>query len=125
VAPPQLSREERRPSQAGARLPPAAWLAAAGAFALVVLALRRRGKGAARPHPAAGFLDAIDARLVAARVPRLPGEGLEELSQRLSKTRHPLAGPLAEARRRYLEARFGGRPLLPGEQRALLGGLAP
>ena len=118
---PTITRDQ---SSAPSGPPPMAWLVAGVVFAAVILLLRRRSPRA-RPHAAAGFLDAIERRLAAAKVPMVPGEGLEELSDRLNEARHPLALPLSAARRRYLEARFGSRPLTPGEQEALLRPLEP
>jgi protein-glutamine gamma-glutamyltransferase len=119
VSQPTVTRDE---SALPSGPPPIAWLVAGLVFAAVVVLLRRKGPRA-RPHAAAGFLDAIEKRLAAARVPMVPGEGLEELSVRLTEARHPLAPPLSAARRRYLEARFGARPLAPGEQETLLSAL--
>lgn len=119
VAQPTITRSDRGLPSAP---PPIAWVAAAAIFGLVLFVFRRRAPRA-RPHAAAGFLDAIEARLHRAQVPLLPGEGLEELSTRLSSSGHPLAAPLARAKERYLEARFGQRPLGPGEEERLLAGL--
>jgi hypothetical protein len=47
-------------------------------------------------------------------------ETLEELTARLVREQHALAEPLAPITRRYLEARFGQRPLQPGEAQLLL-----
>jgi hypothetical protein len=47
-------------------------------------------------------------------------ETLEELTARLVREQHSLAEPLAPLTRRYLEARFGQRPLAPGEAEQLL-----
>ncbi len=89
------------------------------------LTVRRLGRaGPPRPHPAAGFLEAIERRLSDLGVHRLDGEPLEELSARLRTSQHPLAAPVSLAARRYLEARFGGRPLVPGEAPRLLAALA-
>lgn len=120
VKPPPIARSETGlPSGP----PAAAWLAAASMGALVWWLLRRRGPRQGRPHPAASFLAEIEARLRRAHIAALPGEGLEELSERLRESRHPIASPLWRARTRYLEARFGGRPLSPQERQALLAGL--
>jgi transglutaminase-like putative cysteine protease len=48
------------------------------------------------------------------------GESLEDLSKRLQANLHPVRAPLAKVARRYLEARFGTRPLRTGEGAALL-----
>jgi protein-glutamine gamma-glutamyltransferase len=123
VAQPTITRSEGS-SDAAAGPPPLAYLVAALVFGAVLFLFRRRSPRGKR-HAAAGFLDAIEARLLQARVPRYPGEELEELSARLTLTHHPLAAPLSSAKRRYLEARFGDRPLEPKERAALLNALNP
>jgi transglutaminase-like putative cysteine protease len=90
-------------------------LATVALLALLFLP-RRRGRGT---HPASGLLDAIEATLRARGVDT-GGKPLEEFSQSLTATNHPLGPALAHVTRRYLEARFGARPLGPREQRALL-----
>lgn len=84
----------------------------------VWLARRRRE----RPHPAADFLTELERRLEATGLD-VRSQPLEELSRQLSLARHPLAAPVAQACRRYLEARFAGRPLTPAERSSLLAGL--
>jgi hypothetical protein len=97
--------------------------AAAAVVAMVVTALawgvltRRR---AARPHPASTFLSKLEQRLAAANIPREAQESIEALARRLEVTQHPGASAVGRATRRYLEARFGARPLGAGEARALL-----
>ncbi len=76
-----------------------------------------------RPHPLASFLDDIELRLDRARIARQPGEGLEELSTRLTQGAHPMAKPLSAASKRYLEARFGKRGLTREERSKLLAAL--
>ncbi|HYV46301.1 MAG TPA: DUF3488 and transglutaminase-like domain-containing protein [Myxococcaceae bacterium] len=106
-------------------------LAAAAVVALgVSVALRRRRRAASgtpRPSRAAAeasrFLDAIERRVRAAKVRYRDGEQLEELAARLSAGRHPFGAVLHRATRRYLEARFGGRPLETAERAALLAAL--
>jgi hypothetical protein len=73
-----------------------------------------------RPHPAASFLDELERHLERAHIARQDGEGLEELSRRLAARQHPASAALSKATRRYLEARFGQRPLSSTERRALL-----
>ena len=126
VRPPrQVERAPDAPRDGPGRLPAAAWLVAAGAAGLVFWLLARRGRRRGPPpHPAAGFLDALEAALRRAGVPRLPGEGVEELAARLGAQKDPAAPPVRAAVRRYLEARFGGRPLAPGERRQLLDAVA-
>ena len=102
---------------------------AAAAVTLVTYSILRRRRGARGPQvsrevgDAARFLDAIERRLRAARVRFRDGEQLEELAVRLSGSRHPLGAALNTAARRYLEARFGGRPVPPNERTALLAAL--
>jgi hypothetical protein len=88
------------------------------------LLVRRGGRGKKPVHPAATFLAAVEAKLQVAQITKADTETLEELSLRLSSTAHPLAPALQKATRRYLEARFGERPLSREEQAALLGALA-
>ena len=111
-------------------VPDAKALAASAAVALGVYALLRRRRAAARaPRPpravteASRFLDAIERRLRSARIRYRDGEQLEELAVRLSAGRHPFGAALNRAARRYLEARFGGRPLDPAERAVLLAAL--
>lgn len=94
-----------------------ALVAALGLLALLVL-VRRSLR--ARPHPASSFLDELEARLRSAGVADASRTPIEELSKRLSEGGHPLGPAVTRACRRYLEARFGGAPLEPGERRALL-----
>jgi len=110
-------------------LPDLKELVASGAVAIAVFALLRR-RPTPRPsprerasHEASRFLRDIERRLRGARVHYREGEQLEELARRLSGSRHPLAPALQRASRRYLEARFGGRPLRPKEGSALLAAL--
>jgi transglutaminase-like putative cysteine protease len=104
-------------------------LAASAAVALATYSILRRRRAARGPRvsrevgDAARFLDAIERRLRAARVRFRDGEQLEELAVRLSGSRHPLGAALDQATRRYLEARFGGRPLPPNERAVLLAAL--
>ncbi len=92
------------------------------AFVVVRRALRPRARP---PHPAASFREALEQRMARAGLARLDGESLEEASQRLRRARHPLAPALERAVRRYLEARFGERPLNRDERQALLAPLLP
>jgi hypothetical protein len=89
-----------------------------GALALAIFVLRRRRSR----HAATDLLEGIEARLKAQGVD-VTEAPLEELSTILSGRSHPLAGPLAMATRRYLEARFAGRPLSPAERDAVLAAL--
>ncbi|HVE83802.1 MAG TPA: DUF3488 and transglutaminase-like domain-containing protein [Myxococcales bacterium] len=110
---------------------PGGWViggALAGAAAAWFAARRRLRRARASPRQiatseASRFLDAIERRLRAARVRPRDGEQLEELASRLAGSRHPLAAALQRASRRYLEARFGGRPLPPDERVKLLAAL--
>ncbi|MBI3183849.1 MAG: DUF3488 domain-containing protein [Myxococcales bacterium] len=120
-----LVRPPREPS-VGATLPPLrAWLAAAlaGACAYSVWRALTRRAGRPRRHRASTLLDGIERILAAEGIERRAGETTEELSVRLASGRHPWAPEVSRATRRYLEARFGRRPLGPGEREALLEGL--
>jgi transglutaminase-like putative cysteine protease len=99
-------------------------LAAGGVVALVILLRRLTRPRPAPPHPAHSFRVEIEARLRNAHVAQLDGEGLEELSARLLAAGHRVGPPLAAATRRYLEARFGGRPLASAERNRLLSRLS-
>jgi len=115
------------PQQSGRRWPPArAWgaalltgLAVYGAWRLAARVQRRT-----RPQDATVFLDAVERRLARAGVRQDVHEPLERLSARLEQQGHPLAPGLRPVTRRYLEARFGGRPLREGEATHLLRGLS-
>jgi hypothetical protein len=88
---------------------------------LVWLLWRRLGRRSA-VHPATGFRTELERRVDALKL-RAPDEELEALARRLSAQRHPLAEPVEVAVRRYLEARFGGRPISNAQRRALLDAL--
>ncbi|QSQ15230.1 transglutaminase TgpA family protein [Myxococcus landrumensis] len=102
--------------------PPRAWGAALVAGLVVYAAWRgvMRLVGRPRPLDATRFVDAVEAVLASAEVSRRAEETLEELDARLARDHHPLTGALSPVTRRYLEARFGGRPLRQGEARQLL-----
>ncbi|MBZ4421445.1 DUF3488 and transglutaminase-like domain-containing protein [Myxococcus sp. RHSTA-1-4] len=122
VRPPRRRGGEESPS----RLPPLrAWGAAlvAGMGAYAAWRMLTRVLARERPHEATRFVDAVEAQLAAARVERLEGETLEDLDARLTREGHPLSPALTPVTRRYLEARFGGRPLRQGEASQLLGSL--
>jgi transglutaminase-like putative cysteine protease len=123
-----LVRPPRRPGgeESPSRLPPLrAWGAAlvAGLGAYAAWRVLARFLDRERPHEATRFVDAVEAQLAAARVQRLEGETLEDLDARLTREGHPLSPALTPVTRRYLEARFGGRPLQQGEASRLLGDL--
>jgi hypothetical protein len=108
------------------KLPPLRALGAAlvaGMVAYVVV--RRLGRFLARERPleATRFVDAVEAQLASAGLARRDGETLEDLDARLAHEGHPLSPALVPITRRYLEARFGGRPLQAGEAARLLGTL--
>jgi uroporphyrinogen-III synthase len=67
----------------------------------------------------------LERRLAAAHIPRHANEGIEALARRLDTSQHPRAAAVSRATRRYLEARFGDRPLPPAEARALLDAVHP
>lgn len=108
---------------AGERTPTRAILGAFVAGLLVLLLWRRFLGPPSGAHPAAGFLVDVERKLEVLKIQKQPGEDLEALTQRLQSEQHLLAEPLSRATRRYLEARFGDRPLLKDERRALLSGL--
>jgi hypothetical protein len=118
----------RPPQQRGGRtqLPPLrAWAAAllAGGAVYGLWRLLSRRVPRARPHDATRFVDAVERQLLGAGLRRAEGESFEDLAARLRREAHPLAEPLDPVARRYLEARFGGRAMQPGEAEALLRGL--
>jgi protein-glutamine gamma-glutamyltransferase len=124
VRPPKQRDEEESPRT---RLPPPrAWGVALGVGLGVYVAWsllwRRRPRG--RRLEATRFVDQVERQLARAGVRPREGETLEELSARLVREAHPLAPTLEPLTRRYLEARFGQRPLRPGEASHLLRGLA-
>ncbi len=113
--------EERRAPTT--RTPARAIFAAIGAGVLAFLVWRRLTRFSGREHPASGFLADLDERLETLKVARRSDEDLEALSHRLRTERHRLAEPLGKATRRYLEARFGKRPLTREERKRLLSAL--
>lgn len=108
-------------------LPPLrAWLAGL-AIALVVWGAWRKLPKVVlgdREQEATRLRRAIDRILARARIETEVSTGLEEITRELAAASHPLAAPLATATRRYLEARFGGRPLRINERRQLTRQLA-
>ncbi len=120
-----LSRPPREPGQEQQRprLPPLrAWLTAALVGAAVYGTWRylSRRKSRAPALEATRFVDAVERQLAAAGVRPGDGETLEDVSARLTREAHPLAPAVSPLTRRYLEARFGQRPLRPGESARLL-----
>src|SRR6185436_12581495 len=91
---------------------------ALGVGAIVWLLWRRLNKRT-REHPATAFGTELERKVDALKL-RGPDEALEALTRRLVAQKHPIAAPLESAVRRYLEARFGGRPLSSDERRTLL-----
>ena len=65
-------------------------------------------------------MDAVERQLATVGVRPKDGETLEDVSARLTREAHPLAPAVSPLTRRYLEARFGQRPLEPGESARLL-----
>jgi hypothetical protein len=130
IRPPANASTEDNPAEDPAkpgteRTPTRAIFAAVAAGLLAWLLWRRLTGPASRTHPAAGFLAEVERKLEVLQVRRKAGEDLEALSHRLQAERHRLAEPVGRATRRYLEARFGQRPLSKEERRALLGALLP
>lgn len=117
--------ERAAPGARRTRTPTRAIFVAGAAGLLALVLFRWLTRPAARRHPAAGFLMELERRLDGLHVPRKPGEDLEALSRRLSEEHHRLAEPVGRATRRYLEARFGQRPLTKDERRSLLAALEP
>jgi hypothetical protein len=114
---------ERASSTTPSRLPPArAWVTAlaVGAAIYAVWRVLSRRVPRARPLEATRFVDAVERQLLVAGLRRGEGETFEDLAARLKGAAHPLAGPLEPVARRYLEARFGQRPLEAGEAAQLL-----
>ena len=126
IRPPANAPDDDRPDPAGppAERRPTREIFAALAAGLITLLLWRRLTGpGSRRHPAAGFLAELERRLETLKIRKLVGEDLEALWHRLRDERHHLADPLGRATRRYLEARFGQRPLSKDERKRLLNGL--
>jgi transglutaminase-like putative cysteine protease len=118
---PPVERGSERQRFELARLPGVrAWLAAAAVALVVYLAWRRLLRPRARPHPATRFLEALERRLAALGLSQEPDEPIEELSRRLARAQHPLAGPVEQATSAYLASRFAGAPLSTSTQTALL-----
>jgi hypothetical protein len=95
------------------------WLAAAAAALALALTARRWAREArVRGHEATALLERAEGMLARAGVHLEAGECFEELVSRLAAT--PIARALDPLARRYLQARFGERPLRSGEAAALL-----
>lgn len=110
-------------SRASLRIPGAGRAAVSLLAGLLVYVLVRRfarSRGGSRRPEATALLDDVERLLARAGVRREPGEGIEEVTARLAASEHPLAVPLGRTTRRYLEARFGQRPLREGEHAHLL-----
>ncbi len=127
----QIARSLVRPPKSATgtplRGPPReAWIAAALAALVVYAAWRLSTRPARRKrHPASGFLGRIEDRLRTAGVAVQDEEPLEELVHRLEEAHHPVAPAARAASDAYLAARFGGRPLDPARQAALLKSITP
>ncbi|WNG47897.1 DUF3488 domain-containing protein [Archangium minus] len=118
-----LSRPPREPGKERTRLPPLrAWLTAALVGAAVYWTWKQlsRRKPRTPALEATRFVDAVERQLATVGVRSLEGETLEDVSARLSREAHPLAPTVSPLTRRYLEARFGQRPLQPGEASRML-----
>ncbi|MEW6432217.1 MAG: DUF3488 and transglutaminase-like domain-containing protein, partial [Myxococcota bacterium] len=119
--PPQGEPSEEAPGFPSGDVPLRRLAVAVAAGLVTAWLWRRRGqRPGRRPHPATALLDEIEQRLARAHIARQEGELLEELSRRLSAVQHPAASVIARTTRRYLEARFGPKPLAKGERKALL-----
>jgi len=117
----------RQPSEPGEeqrfRLPPArAWgmaaLVGAGVYGVWTYLSRRKPR--TKTLEATRFVDAVERQLATVGVRPRDGETLEDVSARLTQEAHPLAPTVSPLTRRYLEARFGQRPLEVGEAARLL-----
>jgi hypothetical protein len=118
-----LIRPPRDSARSSTRLPPMrvwglALLAGLGTYGAWRLLTSRLP--ASRPHQATRLVDAVERLLREAGIRMRENETLEELTARLVREQHSLAQPLSPLTRRYLEARFGQRPLEPGEAQQLL-----
>lgn len=111
-------RQTAAASAGGPRAPPARALGVAAVLGVLTYALffvitRRADK---RTHPASSFLDDLEKRVEKAKLAQRMGEPLEDIVKRLRVSQHPLAQPFERATLRYLEARFGGKPLASNER---------
>jgi protein-glutamine gamma-glutamyltransferase len=116
-------RQPREPGEEPSRLPPArAWGMAALVGAAVYWAWRYLSKRKPRQKTleATRFADVVERQLATVGVRPLDGETLEDVSGRLTREAHPLAPTVSPLTRRYLEARFGQRPLESGEATRML-----
>ncbi|MFL5346673.1 MAG: DUF3488 and DUF4129 domain-containing transglutaminase family protein [Hyalangium sp.] len=119
----RLIRPPSSPSHSTARLPPMrVWGLAllAGLLTYATWRILSARLSAPRPHSATQLVDTVERLLREAGVRSREGETLEELTARLAREQHSLAEPLTPVTRRYLEARFGQRPLESGEAERLL-----
>jgi transglutaminase-like putative cysteine protease len=109
---------EAATASAGFSAPPGRAIFAAAGLGLLTYALFRvfTRRITRKVHPASSFLDDLEKRAEKAKLLRQRGETLEDLVKRLAQSKHPLADAFSVATRRYLEARFGDRPLRPGER---------
>ncbi|WP_224248941.1 transglutaminase TgpA family protein [Hyalangium gracile] len=116
-------RPPRDSGRSSTRLPPARVWGVALLAGLVTYGTWRflaARLSAPRPHTATRLVDTVERMLREAGVRPHEGETLEDLTARLVREHHSLAEPLAPVTRRYLEARFGQRPLEAGEAERLL-----
>ena len=119
----KLIRPPREPGRSSSRLPPARIWGMALLVGLLTYGTWRilsARLSAPRPHAATQLIDTVEGLLREAGLRPRPDESLEELTTRLVREQHSLAEPLAPITRRYLEARFGQRPLEAGEAERLL-----
>jgi transglutaminase-like putative cysteine protease len=91
----------------------------AGVAALVAWLLSRTRRKLRLPAPTS-MLNSAERILTRAGVFLHTGECIEQVARRLTDACHPLAKPLCQLTRRYLEARFGGRRLRQGESAYLI-----
>jgi transglutaminase-like putative cysteine protease len=118
-----LRRFFREDGRSSMRLPPLREHVPKLAALLLAIVVARRLLRLRPERGPTALLTAAERALLEAGVSHPAGEELEELSARLTESAHPLASPVSNLRRRYLEARFGHVPLRSGEARELLGAL--
>lgn len=120
----EVSRPSRSRPEVGAsgQTSRRTWLLV-GAAAIALYAAwrwRRRRRRSAPEHAATGLSVAIDQALETAQAPRPDGAELADWVRRVTDRGHPLGPALTRTTRRYLEARFGRRPLGTGEKERLI-----